>query len=46
MASVTTKNGTTFECGKGQSIIDAALESGIVLEYSCIMVDAVAELVY
>lgn len=36
MARVTTKNGTTFECGKGQSIIDAALESGIVLEHSCI----------
>ena len=36
MARVTTKNGATFECGKGQSIIEAALEAGIVLEHSCI----------
>ena len=35
MPKVTTKNGAMFECQTGQSIIDAGLEAGVVLEHSC-----------
>lgn len=33
--TVTLKNGNSFECKPGQSILDGALSAGLVLEYSC-----------
>ena len=35
MAIVTIKDGLTFSCAPDQTIIDAAQESGIILEHSC-----------
>ena len=35
MATVTIRDGLTFKCGPDQTIIDAAQESGIILDHSC-----------
>ena len=35
MSLVTLSNGTSFEAGRGTSMLDAALAKGVVLEHSC-----------